>query len=57
MPSENTLTRRDFLKLGIAAGYTMALGGGCSSSSPHLTGTGRYEFRGFNVHPSPLKNL
>lgn len=50
MPSENMLTRRDFLKLGIAAGCTAALGG-CTTS--HSNVTDRNELRGFNVHPYP----
>jgi hypothetical protein len=60
MSSEDKLTRRDFLKLGIAAGCTAALGG-CTtvlggeraSSSPHSNVADRNELRGFNVHPYP----
>jgi hypothetical protein len=47
MSSNNPLSRRDVLKLGVAAGCALALGG-CTSfpSSPDSE-----EVRGFNVHP------
>lgn len=49
------ITRRKFLQFGIAAGCSLAAGGGCHSSSstgPNPgNGSSSGEFRGFNVHP------
>lgn len=49
------ITRRDFLRFGMAAGAALALTA-CHSSSgddndPGTPGGGSYGFRGFNVHP------
>ena len=50
MRLHTSLTRRDFLRLGAAAGCALMLGG-CDSSSATDPGTSASGFRGFNVHP------
>jgi hypothetical protein len=52
MSSERNLTRRSVLKLGVAAGCSLAFGG-CISSSSGPSGPEIEELRGFNVHPYP----
>jgi hypothetical protein len=51
MASDKRLARRDFLRLGIASGCTLALGGCASSSFSEPDSKGITEIRGFNVHP------
>ncbi|PID58596.1 hypothetical protein CSB45_03360 [candidate division KSB3 bacterium] len=51
MNAVQTYTRRDILRMGLAAGGLLALGG-CSSSSPTgPSGGGSTDFLAFNVHP------
>lgn len=54
MTLKTKITRREFLRFGMASGCALALGG-CSSSSsstdPDLGNGSSDEFRGFNVHP------
>lgn len=52
MTSNTQLTRREFLRLGVASGCAFALGGcASSSSSSDADVSDVYELRGFNVHP------
>ncbi len=52
MKATRQLTRRDFLRLGVASGCALALDGCASDDSVSSDpGSSVYEFRGFNVHP------